>query len=181
MLYIFLIFLTAPLLPYLVQALADCLGWSLVRLTNCIKVFVLAGLALGLPLYLYRSGRHRQGRCWLVLALTAVAAGWLAANFGSPVEATHLLEYGGLSIVLFYTMARSSRKSYKILYLQAALSTLLIGVLDELYQGILPNRYYDFNDILTNTFSGLLGLFFLWGVVRPRRQEDTAPGNGGAG
>jgi VanZ family protein len=53
------------------------------------------------------------------------------------------------------------------LYVAAALLTLGVGVLDEVYQGWLPNRCFDVNDIITNGSSGVLGLIYVWGVMRP--------------
>ncbi len=179
-LYVIIIFLTTPWLPEVVKLAARWSGLSIDQLVNYIKLVTLSGLAIALPLYLYLTGRHKDRGCWCVLLLIGAVTGVLVANFGAPAEATHLLEYGGLGMVIFYTLAKEKDKPLSQgLYYQAAIITLLIGVADELYQGYLPNRYYDLNDIITNAVSGALGLLFLWGVVKPHREANPPPGAAG--
>jgi len=44
--------------------------------------------------------------------------------------------------------------------------TGVLGTIDELYQGILPLRYFTWYDILLNGLGGLLGLTIFWGANR---------------
>ena len=51
-------------------------------------------------------------------------------------------------------------------YFRSAAITGALGTIDELYQGVLPLRYFTWYDILLNVIGGLLGLTILWGVIR---------------
>ena len=105
---------------------------------------------------------------YVALAIIFAWGAKLVSGFGAPAEATHFLEYGVLSVLIFYKLRnRYVEVRSAPLYLAAALLTLGVGTLDELYQGWLPNRYYDLNDIVTNGSSGALGLIYVWGVMRP--------------
>lgn len=98
----------------------------------------------------------------------------IVLSYYEPIEATHLLEYGLLSVLIIYALAGEKHRPFPInLYYKAALITLLIGIADEIHQGSLPNRVFDVNDILINAISGVLGLFFLWGMndIQNRKLE----------
>jgi glycopeptide antibiotics resistance protein len=46
---------------------------------------------------------------------------------------------------------------------------LAVGYLDEILQGIHPERVFDYRDIALNTYGGLLGLLILWPCVAELR------------
>jgi len=52
------------------------------------------------------------------------------------------------------------------IYFRSAAITGALGAIDELYQGLLPSRYFTWYDILLNVIGGLLGLTILWGIIR---------------
>ena len=81
---------------------------------------------------------------------------WSMFSLKRPVERIHFIEYGLLSFVLF----RSFRHFLKVPwnYGAAIMATIGIGVVDELLQGILPNRVYDPRDIWINVWAGGLGM-----------------------
>jgi VanZ family protein len=62
--------------------------------------------------------------------------------------------------------ARKGRIRTGDIYFLSALYCLLIGTIDELFQGWLPDRVYDPNDIFTNFQSGIIGLIFVWGFFK---------------
>ena len=51
-------------------------------------------------------------------------------------------------------------------YLRSAMITGVLGTIDELYQGILPLRYFAWRDIVMNGLGGLLGLTIFWALSR---------------
>ena len=55
-------------------------------------------------------------------------------------------------------------------YLQSAMIISVLGTIDELYQGILPLRYFNWRDIFLNGLGGLLGLTIFWGISREREK-----------
>ena len=75
----------------------------------------------------------------------------------------HFTVFMLLSYSLFRMM---SYKNYKLgwIFLNTFLFSTLYGVLDEVHQLYVPNRFFDYNDILADAFGSLvgvlLGLFF---------------------
>jgi len=84
----------------------------------------------------------------------------------SPVEVTHFLEYGLLSILLFGALNHHIKD--KTIYFNAALIILLIGTLDEIIQWIVPGRVWNFKDVKLNVISGGLIQLAIWQVIGPR-------------
>ena len=84
----------------------------------------------------------------------------------SPVEVTHFLEYGLLSIFIFRALIHHIKD--KSIYFSAALIILLIGTLDEIIQWIIPGRVWNFKDVGLNVFSGGLTQLAIWQVIGPK-------------
>jgi len=61
---------------------------------------------------------------------------------------------------------QSEKCSARCLYVRSALITGVVGTIDELYQGLLPLRYFAWYDVFLNEVGGLLGLTVLWGISR---------------
>jgi len=51
-------------------------------------------------------------------------------------------------------------------YFVSGAVTGALGAVDEIYQGLLPLRYFTWYDILLNVIGGLLGLTIFWGLNR---------------
>jgi len=83
-----------------------------------------------------------------------------------PAERFHLVEYGVLVICTYWCL-KVRMKSFRI-YLVVIIYTCLVGLLDEIVQGILPNRVYEFKDITINWTSSLLATGLLIGVTWQR-------------
>lgn len=62
----------------------------------------------------------------------------------------------------FKTLPKISNR----VYFSSALITGALGALDEIYQVVLPLRYFTWYDILLNVTGGLLGLTIFWGMKR---------------
>lgn len=74
----------------------------------------------------------------------------------NPEEVVHLIEYGAFSLAALWGMsATPSRDSslYKV-----GLLSFLVGVGDELLQGINPDRFFDLRDIVINVIGSLLAI-----------------------
>ena len=67
-------------------------------------------------------------------------------------ERSHLIEYGVLTILVYNALLERKRNGKKIsaVALKAIVITFLIGCIDEYIQLLIPNRYFDFTDILFN-------------------------------
>lgn len=166
--YVSVIFILTPFLPVLVETTAHFLNMSIQEFTLWLRNIILAAIILSFLAIMISHERYKQQSAYVALMIISVWGAMLVRGFGAPVEATHFLEYGGLSILIFCKLRNNHIKMRSApLYVAAALLTLGVGVLDEIYQGWLPNRYFDVNDIITNGSSGILGLIYVWGVMRP--------------
>ena len=91
------------------------------------------------------------------------------------VEQIHLVEYAGLGAVaaLFLrTTARPWRVFFRLAGIVAA-----VGLADEILQFFLPQRFFQWSDVLLNWIGGLVGLAIVGVIVRLRRSA----GQGGMG
>jgi hypothetical protein len=89
----------------------------------------------------------------------------------NPYELTNLPEYAIMSILILQAIKelkgkRREKLSESRVYFQAAVITGVLGSVDELYQGVLPMRYFTWYDIFLNGLGGILGLTLFWGITR---------------
>ncbi len=85
----------------------------------------------------------------------------------NPYELTHLPEYAILGVLVLHALkGQGVEKTGKLkdgfFYLRSAMITGAAGTADELYQGILPLRYFAWYDVFLNVVGGLLGLTVFW-------------------
>ncbi len=170
-LYVALMFTLTPYLPKIVIFLAESMGLSLKAFVILLRDFTIITLGLLLIILMIHRKRYKEQSSYLALCLIFIWAGVLVNNLGSPADATHLAEYGVLSILVFYKLRRRYTGIRSApLYIAAAVFTICIGILDEYYQCWLPReyrRYFDVNDMLINAGSAILGLIYVWGIMRP--------------
>lgn len=130
---------------------------------------VLSILILALARACMILARRRPSlRWWNVACLGAVglAYGVFAISLrDAPEEALHLVEYGGLSLLVF--RAVSHRVRDPSIYATTWVITTIFGVFDELLQFLVPQRYWDFRDIAINASAAALMQIALAGGIRP--------------
>jgi multisubunit Na+/H+ antiporter MnhG subunit len=127
---------------------------NLLRLT--VGIAFAAALVAAL-LLLLRHGRPSAARLAAfagVLLLYPLASLWGA----TPEERIHLIEYGLLGVLFARALAADPATGRRRVFLLALLLGSAAGLIDELIQGILPNRYGDVRDVIFNAASVLLGL-----------------------
>jgi VanZ family protein len=92
---------------------------------------------------------------FLFMTVAAYIYGFLTIQF--PEEKIHFIEYGILAWLIIQAVELDVRRPAAHVY--AFLLTAIFGWMDEGIQHLLPNRYYQFDDVILNATSGLLGLF----------------------
>ena len=103
---------------------------------------------------------------WLLFGIIGVYV-FLIVRLGiSPIERTHLFEYGLLAILIKEALAERKHQRPESIspWLGAFVLSSLFGCLDEGIQYFLPDRVFDPRDILFNTlatFMALLAHFLL--------------------
>ena len=155
--WVFFIFLLSPLARG-VQGLArDLLGKN--GIAAMLVLVCLLLLFAGLR-YLKRGSLSFSRTCLLFVALFPLA-GLLYTLRGNPEEVFHVLEYGFLSFLFLQAEAEGGCWSA---YLAGCLASS-VGVVEELFQWVLPNRIFDFRDIGINLFAAFLVQVLLWGLA----------------
>ncbi|KAA3660467.1 MAG: VanZ family protein [Chloroflexi bacterium] len=101
----------------------------------------------------------------LIIYVTA----WL--RIGTLEERTHLFEYG-LVAALVHEALIEREKNGRLVPPPAVIAlviSILLGWLDEGIQLILPNRVYDFRDVIFNTVAAVMVIGARWVLARVRR------------
>ncbi len=116
--------------------------------------------------FLQHAGRLSVFRYVLLFAVTV---GYVYGIFTVkyPIEKIHFVQYGVLAYFAFRAFACDLKGVLP--YIGAFILTALIGYGDELIQGVLPDRYYDDNDVILNAVSAAMAL----GLVYIFKQNDA--------
>ncbi len=162
------IYLSLYPLPFLLQALRER---NLLRLAIALAF---GGAALAVVAW---ARRRRAGwREWVVLAAAAGVYVGLLSRMAVLQERLHLLEYAlvALSLRAAFTASLAARRPPRRAAGAAATAaafaaTVAAGWLDEGFQALLPNRYYDVRDVGFNALAGALALGFRALLERARR------------
>jgi len=101
-----------------------------------------------------------------IISLTAIGGliSWVIWSLRAhPEEAFHLVQYGVLSLLLFRALSHRFRDPS--IYAIVALIGAALGILDELIQWMVPQRYFDYRDIGINVLGcGLMQLALAVGI-----------------
>lgn len=143
-------------LPFLLEFLRD---------RNLLRVALGALAATLFAAVVVSFARRRAGaREWAVLAAIVAAYALVLSRMSILQERLHLLEYGALALLVrdalrWRFLAQPSRAHpERDAALGALLLTAAAGWVDELLQGILPNRYYDLRDVGFNALAAAMAL-----------------------
>lgn len=92
----------------------------------------------------------------LIFIIVLIAGVWLAWQLKIPEEKIHILEFAVLGWLASRDLVKPGRKIKGIIF--ALAFTFTVGILDEVFQGILPYRYFQWCDIGFNWVGGLWGV-----------------------
>lgn len=123
-----------------------------------------------------RVARHIRERpratiAWLVAAVLLALAGLLLADPAFPAKRVHVFQYALLALVVRRGLA--GRLGGLPLVAMSALVAALLGVHDELVQGIRPERYFGLGDILVNSVSAFAGACLGAALAQPDDRAGT--------
>jgi VanZ family protein len=76
----------------------------------------------------------------------------------NPGEKIHMAQYGILGVLSYNALKIDFDRFDKRLYIYGSLLCFIAGAVDEVIQGILPNRYFTLHDIFVNGASGIIAL-----------------------
>ncbi|MBZ0253877.1 MAG: VanZ family protein, partial [Candidatus Methylomirabilis sp.] len=99
-------------------------------------------------------------------------AGMMLGLSGIVVEQVHILLYGFMGVLVY--QALDKRRAQREVFARAVAIVLGLGAVDELIQGVLPNRVFDVRDIVSNGVSGLVAQLAIL-LARADRYTDVPP------
>ena len=81
-------------------------------------------------------------------------------RMASPVERSHLIEYGVVAVFIYAALTERASQGRRVPVppLLAILATAVLGLLDECIQVFLPSRVFDPQDILFNLLAGTMAV-----------------------
>lgn len=168
--YLLIVLIATPYLPLLIQWASS--RWS----AGSISGFVLdVEISLGVLLIvsagaIFFHNRQKFPSFALIIGGLMVFASLFYLVIPNPYELTHFPEYAILGVLVLRAIREKERRTAEkaneiYLYFRSAMITGALGTVDELYQGILPLRYFAWRDIVLNGLGGLLGLTVLWALT----------------
>jgi hypothetical protein len=157
-----LIFATVPFVRLVTDQIDD--DWEVYLFTYGVAVGTIVAAAIGI--YLIR--RRRSVLSHVVLSGVAALIVFRTFELSSrnPVEAIHFLQYGFLSLLLYW--AFSHRIGDYSVYAAAAAGGMIVGMIDETVQWLTPGRHFGMRDIWLNCSAVALMQVALAGGIRPR-------------
>ncbi|MBA7662510.1 hypothetical protein ES703_70539 [subsurface metagenome] len=169
--YLLIVLIATPYLPLLIE-------WASLRWpAESVSGFVLGvEISIGILLIvlagaIFFYNRRKFPSFILIMGGLIAFASLFYLIIPNPYELTHLPEYAILAMLILHAVKggegrRREKENETYLYFRSAMITGVLGTIDELYQGILPLRYFTWYDILLNGLGGLLGLTIFWGANR---------------
>ena len=100
----------------------------------------------------------------------AICCFFIFTKITIPEERIHFVEYG-IMAGLIYRAVSIDVKNVNA-YILACVLNALLGWVDEIIQYFLPNRYFDWHDVLFNALGGILGLMIVAIFSRKQTEEN---------
>lgn len=183
-----LIFYIAPRLPVWTKEWAAALTWVVYAKAVKLSMVFLSVILLFVVFIKWLYLPHK----WRFLGLGAAFSGitaLLLVHLGDSVnEYIHFPEYAACVLIWYAAFdcrqrhgqrAETSLKACPLVHILAGSALcqaigvgLLLGVAEELYQAYLPQRVYDFYDILLNFMGVWLGGMLVW-IFRAKKDPGT--------
>lgn len=115
-----------------------------------VGLFLLCLLVFRLP---------RRTGAYLTFLMLGLALFYCLTRLEVPAKRFHFLQYAPLGVLVFDALRFHCRDRYHYIWAMAIVS--LVGLGDEILQGILPNRYFGVNEVVINSAAGFFALVFI--------------------
>jgi len=155
--YVLLIYTTLGVMPEFWKLIDNLMGGKGVFLI----IFLLVLGALGVLIRMVFIKKEQDAKkyilflffLWVYLALGKLAR--------LPIEKVHLVEYCLLGVMVYNALKIDLDRYDWNLYICGGIFCLVIGIIDEVIQGVLPNRVFDLRDMVINIVSSLVVLMMI--------------------
>ena len=150
LIYVLFIYISLPYFPVFVSFLKNYLSKDTL---NILSLFFCISFFLFLSKWIYDKQYKFVQYIFIISPLILLTYMSLSLEVWS--ERVHFIQYGLLGLLVSRAYEISS---FKIL-LASGLLVMSAGLLDEIIQWFLPNRYGDMRDVVMNSLGGISGLW----------------------
>lgn len=141
------------------RKIVDLFGQATAGKVPFVTALVLGGLYV---LIVFQQKKDWRNLLYLIpCGLIAFAIFSLEPN---PNKYIHIPEYMLMAWLLYWVLSKDI-KGKQVIFLILLYASLL-GITDELQQGVHPDRFYGASDMLVNASSALIGVFTILGLTR---------------
>jgi hypothetical protein len=127
-----------------------------------IVIFAMSYLVLGIR-------RNTIRRCVFWLVPSAMVTILLIRWQTNPNKLIHIPEYVLMTWILYGALSIDYKG--KGIHLLILLCASMLGVIDEILQGIHPARFYGWQDMAVNSVSSFIGILTLMGLMKPSHDD----------
>jgi hypothetical protein len=121
---------------------------------------IAAAIAYGIAILIL----HRNWKNLLYLIPCALIAYLIMTQVSNPNKHIHIPEYVLMTWLLYAALSKDYKG--KGIFILIFIYASLLGVVDEIEQGINPARFYGLSDMMVNCASALIGVFTLIGLKK---------------
>lgn len=161
LLYILLIFITLGDVVMIMDFAERKLGDYFNPILGVSPYFFMAAFLF----YITLVKKEKRPSRYIFLILIVIGFFFIMRLLYYPAEKVHLIEYGILGALVFWAVS-IHKVDIVLCYIAAIVVSLVVGGADEIIQGFLPFRVFDFRDIMINNLSGALGAVVYAGFFR---------------
>ena len=160
-LWVFLIYATLYIVRPICEFLKDSTPFTI--LINTLLILIITGLAF----YFYKNIGFQNKKAAGQFFFTVVVYMIALQKMEIPEEKVHLIEYGLLAFLLHRAVFLRFEGWH--IYIISFIIAALTGWGDEGIQYLLPNRYYQFRDVLLNWFGAGMGFLVVGSLKKNHR------------
>lgn len=113
-------------------------------------------IALTLLLFIFKIRKKHRFINTLVFIIMLIIAIILIWRIEIPIEKMHFVEFGTLGWIAGRDLIKRNKKTKRAIL--AFVICILVGILQESFQKLLPYRYFEWRDIIFNNSGSTLGL-----------------------
>ncbi len=163
--YVAIIYLVLPIAPTVWHWMGNSFGRGAVaRVPICLLAMV--GLVLLLYMIAMRGEKGLFSYFMLLIILVVTLYMYKLKRDSTPAEKVHFIQYGLVSALWFRALYNDIKG--RSIYLFAFMVSCLCAVLDEYIQHLLPNRFFELEDIWMNIGGCVLGLATTTFIIKPK-------------
>jgi hypothetical protein len=155
------------LLPYFLLVYRAILNSYGKEIVGRVPLVIVAAFGIAYALAVMRT--RKEFKYLLFLIPCGVIAFLIMRLEPNPNKHIHIPEYVVMAWLLFAVLSRDYKG--KGIFILIFIYASLLGVVDELEQGIIPSRFFGLSDMLVNCASAAIGVFTIMGLKKMRESD----------